>query len=760
MCNNISQIAYAEEIPNEDASIQEIKAEVICTPEEDIYTGDEIRLDVNVSQGNGDYQYQFSEETEEGETVLQEFSEKDEYKFQKEVAGIYQYFIDILDGAGKNVRLEYKLEIKEKPVQEQDDFSQLPNGPENTGENTGNDEQQKDKESEENISDSPKNEIIDSDSGDVIISNQEINALQNGENADESELAGTLTSSRSAQVYENRGVKLTAEVTQGNGGYEYQYRESYNGETKIVQEYSETATYTFTTSGVGMHTYYVDIRDAKGKTLTLSYDLRVTEEPGVELQAVLSSSRGNQAYAERGLTLMTTVTQGNGGYEYQYRDVYNGITTVIQEYSSNANCEFTTSGIGQHVYYVDIRDAKNKTLTLSYSFSVTTHPDNVISGTVTSTRGTQVYMNRGVTLTAETQNEGYGECQYRFIDSYNGEERVVQDYSESASYGFTTETVGTHTYYVDIKDRENQIVRLAYTMTVTTEVGKELLVSIESSRTGNVYSNRGIILTASALSGYGEYTYQFTQTYNGYSRVVQEYSEDYIYEFKTGIPGTYQYTVTVKDKSQAEASASLTIQVVSDGSVDYGIDVSKWNGTIDWATVKNQGVEFAMIRTGYGRTGIDEQFENNYSGARAQGIRVGVYHYSYASTEEQARQEAQLVLRILAGRDLDLPVAFDIEDPEVHQPLSKSQATKITVAFCEEIRKAGYTPMVYASRSFFSTHLDYSQLSSYKMWVARWEADNPGVDFQVDMWQYSSEGNVPGANTSGGVCDVNYAFGL
>ena len=572
-------------------------------------------------------------------------------------------------------------------------------------------------------------------------------------------LQGTLTGSRGSQSYENRGVVLTAAVTQGSGGYTYRFRHSYNGKTETVQDYGSSAEYRFTTSGIGSHTYYVDIRDWKGQVLSLSFAMKVTAEPVAELQGTLTGSRGTSAYVNRGVTLTAAVTQGNGGYEYRFRESYNGASKILQNYGAKSTYVFTTSGVGTHAYYVDVRDAKGKTCTLRYDIRVTVEPGAVMTGTVTGSRGNQVYVNRGVVLTAKAGNTGYGDIVYRFVDFYEGQETVVQDYSSRSVYSFTSSRVGTHTYYVDMKDKQNQVVRIAYQLKVTSEPGYALKAELTGSRTGNVFMNRGVTLTASAHSGYGEYQYQFAQEYNGYRRVVREYSADNTYAFTTGMAGAYTYIVTIRDKHGAKASASWKLTVVSDGSQTYGIDVSKWNGDVNWKQVRDQGVQFAMIRCSSDQGNKDSKFEQNYAGAKAQGLRVGVYHYSYATTVEEARKEAQFVIKTLNDRNLDLPVAFDIEDPGAHYPLTKSQATAVTKAFCEEIKKAGYVPMIYSMQSFFTTHLDYSQLSSYKMWVARWKADSPGVSFPVDMWQFSSQGNVPGANTSTG-CDVNYAFGL
>ena len=119
-----------------------------------------------------------------------------------------------------------------------------------------------------------------------------------------------------------------------------------------------------------------------------------------------------------------------------------------------------------------------------------------------------------------------------------------------------------------------------------------------------------------------------------------------------------------------------------------------------------------MIRAGYGRytAGKDQQdkyFIQNYNNAKANGLKVGVYHYSYATTVEGAKAEAEFCLNILNGRQIDLPVAFDIEDPR-HSGLSQQLITDMIVAFCETIKAGGYQPMVYSYASFINNNIDYS----------------------------------------------------
>ena len=186
-----------------------------------------------------------------------------------------------------------------------------------------------------------------------------------------------------------------------------------------------------------------------------------------------------------------------------------------------------------------------------------------------------------------------------------------------------------------------------------------------------------------------------------------------------------------------------------------GIDVSRWQGTVDWAKVKEDGIEFVMLGIGRYMNGKgipDPYFETNMKGALAQGIHVGVYLYSMAVTEEEARDEADFVLDQIDGYKISYPVAFDIED-DVHKKLTTKQRTDITIAFLEVIREAGYYPMIYASENWFNESMDLTRLTDYDKWVARWAST---VSFKpISMWQYSSAGRVSGIN---GNVDLDYSY--
>lgn len=186
-----------------------------------------------------------------------------------------------------------------------------------------------------------------------------------------------------------------------------------------------------------------------------------------------------------------------------------------------------------------------------------------------------------------------------------------------------------------------------------------------------------------------------------------------------------------------------------------GIDVSKHNGTIDWAKVKAAGVQFAMLRAGYGRydNQKDERFEANYKGATAAGIPVGAYHYSYATTAEQAKQEAEVFLGWIKGKNLTYPVAFDIEDKK-QSGLGESLISDIIRAFCETVEAAGYYVVVYANKDWLTNRIDADCKSRYDIWLAQWTSQ-PTYTGSYGMWQYTSDGAVDGI---AGRVDMNIAY--
>lgn len=186
-----------------------------------------------------------------------------------------------------------------------------------------------------------------------------------------------------------------------------------------------------------------------------------------------------------------------------------------------------------------------------------------------------------------------------------------------------------------------------------------------------------------------------------------------------------------------------------------GIDVSKWQGNIDWKKVKTAGIEFAMLRGGYGKNSNqkDAYFEQYYKNAKAVGMPVGVYHYSYATSVEDAKKEAEFCISYLKGKQLEYPVAFDIED-KTQISLTTERRTDIVKAFCDAMEKAGYYVILYTNLDWTRTKLDMSKLTKYDVWIAQWAAQCTYTG-NYGMWQYSDKGKVAGIS---GNVDMDYAY--
>ena len=190
-----------------------------------------------------------------------------------------------------------------------------------------------------------------------------------------------------------------------------------------------------------------------------------------------------------------------------------------------------------------------------------------------------------------------------------------------------------------------------------------------------------------------------------------------------------------------------------------GIDVSKWQGNIDWATTSN-AVSFAIIRCGYrgssGGIAMDPKFLQNMKGAKAHGVRVGVYFYSKATNEAMAVEEASAALSFVqqAGGGLTLPIYFDMEDA-CQKGLSKEENTAIANAFCATVAAGGHSAGVYASKSWFDNRMNAGSIGgNYSIWVARYNT-YLGYSGRYNMWQYSSKGSIPGIS---GNVDLNIAY--
>lgn len=184
------------------------------------------------------------------------------------------------------------------------------------------------------------------------------------------------------------------------------------------------------------------------------------------------------------------------------------------------------------------------------------------------------------------------------------------------------------------------------------------------------------------------------------------------------------------------------------------IDVSTWQGSIDWKKVKKAGYGHAIIRAGFGRetSQVDNQFERNYKNAKAAGVKLGVYWYSYAVNRADAVKEAKACLLVLKGKSLEMPVFFDMEESFMTK-YSRATLTDMAKAFCDTVIKGGFESGVYSNLNWFTNYLNYSELKAlYPIWLAQWSSS---PQLKCDIWQYSAEGTVSGID---GYVDMNIIY--
>lgn len=247
---------------------------------------------------------------------------------------------------------------------------------------------------------------------------------------------------------------------------------------------------------------------------------------------------------------------------------------------------------------------------------------------------------------------------------------------------------------------------------------------------------------------------------------------------------TVEYQVHIQDKGwsswyidgetagtigQSKRIEAIKIRLVKKYKRQYnGIDVSQFNGYINWGKVKQTEIDFSFIRVGfrgYGQAGNfaeDTMFKRNIEAAKTAGVPVGVYFVTQAITDAEAIEEANWVLQKIKEYDIEYPIAIDIEEAGVAagdvprtQNLDKNTRTRLAKLFCQTIQNAGYTPIVYTNVDWATNKLDMSQLSEYDTWIASYRSGNPGYNGKYSIWQYTNKGSILGIL---GNVDLNYSY--
>jgi GH25 family lysozyme M1 (1,4-beta-N-acetylmuramidase) len=234
------------------------------------------------------------------------------------------------------------------------------------------------------------------------------------------------------------------------------------------------------------------------------------------------------------------------------------------------------------------------------------------------------------------------------------------------------------------------------------------------------------------------------------------------------------YFFPISDKINKHGFLDTDFEVGKDGFLEYvgddstveikkGIDVSRFQGDIDWEKVADAGIEFAIIRAGLrgtteGKLLTDDYFEANVKGATENGIDVGVYFYSQALDEDEAKEEVQIILDLIEPYEITYPVVIDIESAESDSARTASLSTdgyeKVAKTFCETVKNAGYKPMIYGNVKSFTLLMDAEDVDNYDIWIAYY-GQPLYYPYHFDIWQFSSTGRVDGIE---GDVDLNIAI--
>ncbi len=241
----------------------------------------------------------------------------------------------------------------------------------------------------------------------------------------------------------------------------------------------------------------------------------------------------------------------------------------------------------------------------------------------------------------------------------------------------------------------------------------------------------------------------------------------YVYTGWQNIDGkSYYFTKDHEKVTGDQVIGGVSYSFNSDGSLNVGsgvlgIDVSKYQPSINWASVKASGVDFVIIRCGYrgASTGAlieDPYFRSHIKGAKSVGLKVGVYYFSTALNEAEAVEEASAAAALCSGYGIQYPVFLDVESSSRpgYNTLSAAQRTANIQAFCKTIASAGYTPGLYANKTWLTEKINTGSLSC-KIWLAQYNANGPTYSGRYDIWQYTSKGHVDGIS---GNVDMNKSF--
>lgn len=390
-------------------------------------------------------------------------------------------------------------------------------------------------------------------------------------------------------------------------------------------------------------------------------------------------------------------------------------------------------------------------------YSNTTIPEGA-SVVIAEGGSLKIYTNRTLNVKGKLLVEKNGEL-------LNSGTLYINSTAAFESYGTVKATLSSRTYikseyiirhnssaiYSGVVNIYNGGVYLNYGSTALTTSAKCLVTGDFQTPSGGKLTNKGYFgVTISGRASFAGAYYLYGKSVN--SGVLIFEKEVRYYKSKNASFAVSKSSRLIDYRYYKPASSSTD-------TGEKGIDVSYAQGAIDWELVRFSGVSFAMIRASHGYisesrpTAKDTWFDYNITEATKAGLNVGVYHYLYAETVEDAIEEARFFIKTIEPYKITFPVVLDVEE-QSQANLGKDEITKICKAFLDEVKAAGYYPMIYANKSWLTYNLDMSQLSDYEVWLAQWYTV-PTYTGDFGMWQYSCKGVVTGIDT---YVDLNLAY--
>ena len=497
---------------------------------------------------------------------------------------------------------------------------------------------------------------------------------------------------------------------------------------------NESQATTRSMGGGSLPTAYAQVGSTQ-KTYTWEVTVTEAQKPTAALEpASLNVEAGKEATAQVKVTNFTGAT-----YQITANSNDKAATAAV-----DANGKITVKGVAAGDAKITVTVTMGtETKTLDLAVKVT----NGIKITLDKTAVT-VYPKSTAAVTASVSGSGT-------ITADSGDKNIATVAVSGKTITVTGVKKGTATITVTYKEGSAEA-KATFTVTVAGDVNprEDTKTPLKDTSGRQLYVSTGDNqYRAAAYADYYTATKFFLMEetrYTGWQTL-----DGKVYFFKADGSKVTGEQVIQGAKYNFASDGSLVV-----GSGTMGIDVSKWNGSIDWNAVKNSGVNYVIIRVGYrgssqGALIEDPKFKTNIKGATAAGLKVGVYFFTQAVDEVEAVQEASMVLDRISGYKISYPVFLDVEGSGGRgDAIDSATRTAVCKAFCNTIKNAGYTPGVYANKTWLTSKMDAGALSGYKIWLAQY-AKTPTYTGRYDLWQYRSDGKVSGIS---GKVDLNISY--